>query len=239
VALSVPTPPSLPPNPTHPLRGLQGEAFPKTVFPSLKLPGFRCRLENQASRNRGAFFIMDVLNNLSAEQRTLIVSLPYRAGLWVSHSDEEGGDEAQQKELTALANLIDGFVQQVFGSELLQYIMSETLKRKDEWESWSANLDQLPAECVEALSILREHVGEKDVTVYAMRLMEIGEAVAVAFREHADPTPGQYVSYALSRIKARLQKVPVKSLDQYLSISAQERKALGALASALGIQYNL
>ncbi|MCB1721406.1 MAG: hypothetical protein H6860_01720 [Rhodospirillales bacterium] len=186
---------------------------------------------------------MSVLDQLSAQQRTLIVSLPYRAGLWVSHSDAAGGDKAHDKELTALANLIDGFSQQVFGSELLQYIMHQTLARKDEWESWASHIDKVPEECKQALEILRAHVDEKDVTVYAMRLMELGEAVAVAFREHDDPVGLDkfklLASYTLSRVKARLKKVPVKSFDEFLNISAEERKALNRLAGALGVNYGL
>ena len=186
---------------------------------------------------------MDVLDQLSAAQRTLIVSLPYRAGLWVSVSDQAGGDEAHNKELTALANLIDGFAQQVFGSELLQYIMSETLKRKDEWGQWSQDIENLPGECEQALSILRDYVDEKDVTVYAMRLMELAEAVAVAFQEHPIPTGTQklqlYGSYLMNIFKARLQKIPAKSFEQFLSISKDERKALERLATALHVQYSV
>ncbi|MCB9983440.1 MAG: hypothetical protein H6861_07195 [Rhodospirillales bacterium] len=170
---------------THP-RWNSGRAFPKPYFLLMPL-GFVVDLKDKLPQNRGVFFIVDVLDQLSAQQRTLIVSMPYRAGLWVSHSDDEGGDEAHEKELTALANLIDGFSQQVFGSEMLQYIMHQTLARKDEWESWSGDIDKVPEECKQALEILRAHVDEKDVKVYAMRLMELGEAVAVAFREHDDP----------------------------------------------------
>lgn len=200
-------------------------------------------MKDKLPQNRGVFFIVDVLDQLSAQQRTLIVSMPYRAGLWVSHSDDEGGDEAHEKELTALANLIDGFSQQVFGSEMLQYIMHQTLARKDEWESWSGDIDKVPEECKQALEILRAHVDEKDVKVYAMRLMELGEAVAVAFREHDDPVGAGKLkllaTYLLSRVKARLKKVPVKSFDEFLNISAEERKALNRLAGALGVNYGL
>ncbi|HOO82767.1 MAG TPA: hypothetical protein PK513_09715 [Alphaproteobacteria bacterium] len=186
---------------------------------------------------------MSVLDQLSAQQRTLIVSLPYRAGLWVSYSDDEGGEEAHQKELTALANLIDGFSQQVFGSELLQYIMCETLKRKDEWVNWSGDLEKIPGECAEALQVLSAHVDEKDVKVYAMRLMELGEAVAVAFREHDKPSGAEkfklFLAYALTVLKARLKKKPVKSFEQFLNISTDERRALDRLASALKVDYSI
>lgn len=186
---------------------------------------------------------MDVLESLTPDQRTLIVSLPYRAGLWVSQSDDSGGDEADQKELTALDNILHGFSEQVFGSELLQYVMSETVSRKAEWDGWGENLERLPMECEQALDILRAYVDEKEVSAYSTRLMEIAEAVALAFREYEEGSAvGRvvvYCSYAVMRLKSILRKQPSKSFDQFLSISASERKALGALASALGSHYTL
>ena len=185
---------------------------------------------------------MDVLDKLTADQRTLIVSLPYRAGLWVSESDQDGGEEAQQKEMTALANITEGFAEQVFGSELLQYIMDETVKGKEHWgKGWAENLDKVPGECEQALNILREHVDEKEVNAYSTRLMEIGEAVAVAFREGQGPTGIKklmvYLKYSYAAYKARVAEQAPKSFDQYLNVSMHERKALNALARALGTQY--
>ena len=185
---------------------------------------------------------MDVLEKLTPEQRTLIVSLPYRAGLWVSESDQDGGDEAQEKEMTALANITEGFAEQVFGSELLQYIMDETVKGKAQWQgSWAENLDKVPEECTQALNILREHVDEKEVNAFSTRLMEIGEAVAVAFREGEGPSGLKkfmvYMKYSYAAYKARVAEQAPKSFDQYLNVSMSERKALNALAAALGTQY--
>ena len=186
---------------------------------------------------------MDVLEHLSTDQRTLIVSLPYRAGLWVSHSDDAGGDEADQKELVALSNIIHGFSEQVFGSELLQYVMNETVNRKDEWPQWAATLENVPEDCRRALDILRDHVDEKEVGAYAMRLMEIGEAVALAFREYEQKSVFDqvqvYVSYILAKLRARKQAKPAKTFDQFLNISTHERKALGALAEALDTSYSI
>ncbi|MEM7650875.1 MAG: hypothetical protein AAF204_02190 [Pseudomonadota bacterium] len=182
---------------------------------------------------------MDVLNKLSDKQRTLIVSLPYRVGLWVSESDTDGGDEAQANELTALSNIIHGFSEQVFGSELLQYIMNETVSRKEDWQgSWAQNIEAVPDECEQALAALREHIDDKEVDVYSRRLMEIGEAVALAFKENQGKRSlGATIAYTISKFKAQMNKAPVKSFSQYSSISMSERKALLKIADALEINY--
>ncbi len=186
---------------------------------------------------------MSVLDKLSADQKTLIVSLPYRVGLWVSQSDDTGGDEASEKEHTALSNILDGFSQQVFGSELLQYIMNETVTRKHEWPQWEQRLDDVPKDSMAALDVLRDYVDGKEVNAYVIRLMEIGEAVAMAFSEYEDSSLGEkfsiYSSYILYRLKARFKKQPSKSFDQFLNVSASERKALNALARSLGTTYNV
>lgn len=186
---------------------------------------------------------MDVLNKLTAQEKMLVVSLPYRAGLWVSAADETGGEEAHEKELTALSNIVQGFSAMVFGSELLQYIMDETTKHKDKWPQWEQDIENVPEECKQALEALRAHVDEKDVKAYAQRLVEIGEAVALAFREYEDQRFSVklqiYLSYIVTLLKSKISKSPAKSFEQFLNISMNERKALSRLAQALGTQYSI
>lgn len=186
---------------------------------------------------------MDVLDKLSPGQRNLVISLPYRVGLWISKSDDTGGEEAQDKELTALSNILQGFSAQVFGSELLQYIMDETTHQQENWPNWAQNVENVPEECKQALDVLRQHVDEKDVNAYSQRLIEIGEAVALAFREYEDQSFGDqlkiYSSYILTKVKSRFSKQPAKSFEQFLNISISERKALAKLANALGTQYSI
>ncbi len=186
---------------------------------------------------------MSMLEVLTPQERQLVASLPYRAGLWVSVSDTEGGDKAEEKELIALNNIILGFAEQVFGSEFLQYVMRETVAQKDNWALWSKDIDTLPDQCRKALIILRSHFDEKEVQTYTMRLIEIGEAVALAFRESQPESPIEklktYVAYNISKYKATQKKQPAKTYDQYLSISPSERKAMMALAGALGLQYSV
>ncbi len=184
---------------------------------------------------------MDVLDKLAVDHKTLIVSLPYRVGLWVSQSDDTGGSEADEKGLTALSNILQGFSQQVFGSELLQYIMNETVTRKDQWSHWDQELENVPKDCAMALDVLRDHVDDKEVNAYITRLMEIAEAVALAFREYEQQSfidqLNVYFSYAFIKIKSRFSQQPSKTFEQFLNISASERKALNTLASALGTTY--
>lgn len=185
---------------------------------------------------------MTVLNTLSPQHRDLIVKLPYRVGYWVSESDATGGDEASDKELQALHNILDGFSYQVFGSELLQHIMAATLAGKDDWEQWQGDIHAVPKECAEAMEILGSYVDDKDVKAYAVRLMEVGEAVALAFREydHVDSpfkTMQTYIAYMCLMARTRLKSGALRSFDEFVQISPHERKALTDIAARLGTTY--
>ena len=183
----------------------------------------------------------NILEDLTPDQRLNIVSLPYRAGLWISVSDQTGGNKADAKELLALSNIISGFASQVFGSELLQYVMQETVNRKGEWEKWTAHIENVPKEAESAIEVLRAHAPENEVNAYVTRLMEIAEAVALAFREYENMTFSDqlkvYGLYILSALKGKFGSGPTKTFDQFLRISLEERRALNILAASMGTKY--
>ena len=183
-----------------------------------------------------------MLESLTPEQREIIVSLPYRVGLLVSFSDQSGGHAAQQQELDTLANIMEGFTQQVFGSELLQHVMAGTMDRRAEWTRWGETLDSVYEDCRKAVDILHGLTDDKEVGAYRTRLMEIGESVAIAFREFEDMSfmnnVSAYVNYRLVKWKAKkLQQSSYKSFDEFLNISMSERHVLQKLARALGTIY--
>ncbi len=185
---------------------------------------------------------MNFLDQMTKVQREAIVSLPYRVGLWVSESDKTGGEDSENKEMRALASILNGYTEDVFGSEVVQFVMSETLARKGEWERWSANLDRVPDQCRLAVDMLEERVDPKELNAFKQHIMEIGEAVALAFREYNRTMPLKekaliYMNYYKGKMKAALSKRPYRSLQEFLNISAQERHALSTLAKSLGSHY--
>ena len=119
--------------------------------------------------------------------------------------------------------------------------MGETVARRNEWEKWTAEIDQVPQEAAEAVEILRQHVIEKEVNAYVTRLMEIAEAVAVAFKEFDEVSSFERFKmqalYARSFVMAKLAKRPPRSFSQFIRISLHERAALNALARSLNAPY--
>lgn len=185
---------------------------------------------------------MNFLDQLNKEQRDLLVSLPYRVGLFVSQSDNTGGDDSDDAEMQALDNIITGYAQEIFCAETVQYVISETVRRKSEWVGWSNNLDGIGGECHKALDILYDTVDEKEVNAFKNHLLEIGESVALAFREYGSGTPlAEKIKMRLifSKEKKQAEKIGIiyKNWEQFLNISLDERKALRSIATALDTIY--
>lgn len=185
---------------------------------------------------------MNFLDQLPHDQRTLLVSLPYRVGLYVSQSDESGGDDSDEAEMQALANIITAYSQEVFGAETVQYVISETVRRKGEWDGWSDDLDYVEGECHRAIDILSAAVDEKEVSAFKNHLIEIGESVALAFREYGASTPlidkiKMYLYYTSGKRRAKKSGDVYKEWEQFINISLDERKALCMIAEALDMKY--
>ncbi|MGN7438654.1 MAG: hypothetical protein ACTHOO_08430 [Alcanivorax sp.] len=185
---------------------------------------------------------MNFLDQLMPDQRNLLVSLPYRVGLYISQSDQSGGDESDQAEMDALSSIIIAYSQEVFGAETVQYVVGETVQRKAEWEAWSKDLEMIQGECYKAIDILSETVDEKEVSAFKRSLLEIGESVALAFREYGADTPIMdkikiYMFYRKSRKEAAQKGIVAMEWDQFINISLDERKALQTIANALNTTY--
>ena len=183
---------------------------------------------------------MTFLNQLTPEQKDTLISLPYRVGLWVSQADSSGGDESDAREQQALSAILHGFAEEMFGSETMQHIISGTLAAKDRWPVWAGRIDDVPHDCQFAMDLITEFADAKDAAVFRNHLMEIGEAIALAFREDVSLTMiqsfKQYLAFLFAAPKKK-STAPRRSFSEFLRISPSERKALSTLAQALGTTY--
>lgn len=185
---------------------------------------------------------MSFLDQITPDKRDMLISLPYRVGLWVSQSDSSGGESADSEELQALSNILDGYAQEIFGSEAVQHIISGTMDHRNDWPRWSKQTGDVVVDCRQAVDILSEVVDVKEVSAFKKHLVEIGEAVALAFREENENISfgeklSLYIRFYVGKLKALKKGQPYKTFDQFLNISLQERRALTTLAHALDTTY--
>lgn len=184
---------------------------------------------------------MSFLHNLSPEDREMLISLPYRVGYWISQSDTSGGDDSDEEELQALSNILNGYAGEIFVCETVQVIISNTVRAQEQWPKWRENVGDVPEDCKRAIYILTQAVDEKEVNAFKQHIMEVGEAVALAFRELEDHSfiaqMKLKMEYRKLESAAKKRGVHYKTFEEFLNISPAERIALEWLAKALNINY--
>lgn len=176
---------------------------------------------------------MSVLSEMNPEERGLLIGLPYRVGVWMSHSDDEGGDEDDIKELKTLENVIKSIAKAHEESSFVQEVAQETLKRKEKWETWAAHSFDILADCEHAVALLKRTVNEDDFKDYCKTVLHIAEAVAAAYGEF-----GMGAEEEESRFGSFLNKVVGKFKGEeaeidFMNISPAEEDALERLRTAL------
>ncbi len=184
---------------------------------------------------------MAYLDHFNAEQRDLLIKLPYRAGLWISASDTTGGDESEAAERQALAAIVRGFTEDFLKSEFVEEIMRATVQRVDEWDQWAGAPENVPDEVRRGIEIAALYIDHKQIHALKQSLNDVAMTVAMAYREFDETTPFAaqmriYSKYWIECARSYMKKTQPPIMDQYLNISAAEHKALDVLNAALRLQ---
>lgn len=182
---------------------------------------------------------MAFLEKFSAAERALLVSLPYRAGVWISRIDRSGGSDASDMEMHALERIIDKKAASMFESAFVHEVMVELCAHKSEWPQWSGSNADVAADCRAAVKIIREKLTPHDVEGYCRNILFIGVEVAKAFREFDLNAPlsvrlGALMNSLMDKLSG-LAHGPEHDSGSLLNISYEEDVALSGLSRALGI----
>ena len=180
---------------------------------------------------------MAFLERFTPDERELLVSLPYRAGLWISQADSTGGGAADHDELDALETIIGRQAKGMFHSAFVHEVMVELYRNQEHWPRYARDTDSVLADCDRAVALIGEKLPEHDLAAYRLTLMLIGTEVAKAFREY-DNGPsllGALWSGFKLRFDAFVGAVRGRPYEKeiLLNISYQEDIALSKLAVAL------
>ena len=165
-----------------------------------------------------------------------LIALPYRVGLYVSMSDAGGGDEAFQKELAALENMVTFFVEDTLKSEFAQTVMLATLQNKINWHDWQADIEKVPQECSDIAGYLQDRLDARSLAAFKNNLIEIGITVAMAYREVSEKT--SFLVKLRNCLSFHSTKAPNVD-NKYLNISPSEKAAINMLAGKVGIAYKV
>ena len=178
---------------------------------------------------------MAFLEQFSAAEQALLISLPYRVGLWLSQSDTSGGAVADARERAALARIIAGHARGNFNSPFVHEVMKACYEQRADWPRWRDNVDRVPGECQQAVAALEGRLNGRDLIAYRQTIMTIAAAIAKAFREAPEGRGGmlgQYLRIAVDSLIGLIRREKYVSAE-LLNISVKEDVALGTLAEAL------
>lgn len=184
---------------------------------------------------------MKYLSKLPQDLQDLIISLPFRVGLFISESDQTGGDESAEAERKALENIVTFYVEDTVKGEFAHEVMLNTLNNKAKWEEWTHNIDQTPDECSRLSYMLKDVIEPKEILAYKQNLIEVAIVIAQAYCEFDENSSTMtklevYFTLFLKRMQAMFSGEQAPSNDYVLNISPSERAAIKLLSKNLDVQ---
>jgi hypothetical protein len=173
----------------------------------------------------------DFLSTLNDDERKLVVSIPYRVGIWVSHADDEGGERDDRNETKALGKVFSSLTRAKNLPFFIAAVLDEIQSAQDRWVEWEAISSDTLSDCARVLALLESKASASDAANYKKLLKKIAFRVAGAHGEfgEADAPEGFF-----ARLSAGFKKLkPSARVEDFMNISPAEEEALRNLARTL------
>lgn len=170
------------------------------------------------------------LSDLGNEERMLLCNLPYRVGIWMSHSDDESGEEDDVREMRALEKTLTALAKADNTPPFVQEILNETLSHRAHWQEWADLSFDILADCEKAVVCLEKNVSKEDRRAYKKTLIKIASQVGGAYGEFGESFQEE------SFFNRLLKKVKGESNADFMNISAAEEAALQRMVAALHLK---
>ncbi len=182
--------------------------------------------------------ISEILSQLSKDDERLLISLPYRAGLYVSFADTTGGWQAQDREIQSLTSILQEFSQDYFKTEFTRLILMETLAARIDWLAWSRDIQKVPEQAKHISQILASFMEAGELEAFFDVMLDVAVTVAMAFQEYNEPSAAPADDAGAGVIKSLIARLMGDKKQghplSHANISEQEKKALYTLSESLG-----
>lgn len=172
-----------------------------------------------------------VFPQFKQEDELILISLPYRVGLYVSFADTSGGFEAQEAEMQTLSGILREFAEDFCKSEFSQKVLMESLRARPVWPSWSGSIERVPEQAAHIVKIMETQSDSRALRDFKDVMVEIALSVAMAFREGGNDADAPRLS-VFGEFLAKLFGGGQSTLG-HGNISKSERAALGRLCKAM------
>ncbi len=180
---------------------------------------------------------MTTLSSFTPEETELIVSLPYRVGMNVSFSEDEGGELDDSLELKALETKLREVLQKAPEASLIKEIAATTLESKDKWEVWSQGVLNVEPLCEKAVVTLKAKADIDEVKSYIKMCLDVAGSVAKAYGEFGDDNDLEESKGIIGKIMEEISKImpgAKKQVENHsMNISASEDSAIERIREAL------
>ena len=176
---------------------------------------------------------MTVLSDFTPDEQALLISLPYKAGVWISYTDDAEGEDDDAREMKALRACLRAVARLHEKDPLVGGILRGCLESEQEWARWAEDTHRLEDEARQGMAAVRARAPEKTAKSFRAALMEIATAVAQAygeFGEFEDEGEGFF-----GKIVGTFAKLGHDDKNHPMNVSAAEDSALAQLAEALKI----
>ncbi len=180
------------------------------------------------------------LDKFSEDELKILVSLPYRVGMWMSEADDEEGGHDDEQEDEALKEIITQFARMEMGTPFTKEIAQATIQSKEHWPDWGGQIFTVIRDAESSIHLVEEKLGKGKAKNYRLMLLKIARHVAKAADEFDDFNPEDEKASGLGGfVKGLVGKVAPKTQREQshlANISPAEEAALKELNEALKIE---
>lgn len=183
---------------------------------------------------------MSGLSDLNEDQAHEIISLPYKAGMWISHADDVEGEADDINEMRSLERGIPELSKLHENSMLVQHVASEIMRMKDHWDVWENQCFHITKTAPDTMKMVLGHFGESEAKEYRSFIMELSKMVAQAASEldAFDPMEQKeegFFGNMIGKIVGGISAVSKDDVNHPANISPAEGSALSELSAALKV----
>lgn len=177
---------------------------------------------------------MSSFKSLSKPDQELLISVPYRTGIWISNADDvetRKVDDKRERQVLAMMikRMASSHRKMPFASGIMKYILSA----ESRWGTWQNNAEEavILEDIDKAVKICRDQLSPRHFEEYKKAVWQIGLSVAHAFDESADPDGEMHVNHFFEWIASFIAAPKFKKAPE--NISDEEKTALKKLQAVL------
>lgn len=181
---------------------------------------------------------MSLFDNFLEEESELIISIPYRAGLWMSRADDiEGTQRDDLDEERTLELILKDIAKRKSKAPFISDVAQEILRLKHNWPRWKEQDEKFLDDVKKVIKLLNEQLPKENVQNYKKGVFEIARMVTLAFCELNTVSDDLRQETLLGGLLTKINHgFSMQGLDwdqSPINISDRERKALRELERVL------